>query len=514
MSPERRRGLWLGAGACVLAAAAVVMIDATRHHAAEPQGSSGPTPPAASSSAISVPRAPALPGTPGVIRGRVVHADGSPAPGAVVRAVPAETTTTAGDDGTFELPRGPGDLVLEASTDAEAGGPLPVHGDEAVIVLRDGVVTDVKVVDLITGAPIVGATVAVVVLTPVVPAGDPALIHKTGMDGRALFRAIPGDQGVITASANGYAPVRAMITPQLIKEHRRSVTMLLGAGTEIHGTVVDTNGKPVEGAQVFSSSSHGTDVIAGEELATATATDASGGFRLRAKTPSYIKATRDGYLPVASARIADGNGAVALVLGSGAQVSGHVVDASGSPVAGAHVLVTVPPKHAIVRSADTDATGAFTLPNLPPTIELTARTTSLASAPQPVDLGHGDRTVDLALARDGSVSGVVTDTSGQPVAGAIVYCLPVRTTTADAIVASQAESVQQLEVTDASGGFTFRGLAREVALPANGRNDVTGETRYRLQAERPHTGAHGPPVLSSPVFVALGDGARLAFATP
>jgi RNA polymerase sigma-70 factor (ECF subfamily) len=113
--------------------------------------------------------------------------------------------------------------------------------------------------------------------------------------------------------------------------------------------------------------------------------------------------------------------ALEIVLDEGQHVEGAVHDATGSPVAGAEVRLTV--AHSPVRGAvvaRSDAGGAFVLHGLPVGFELEASAGTRASAPATIrDLTDGERLV-LRLDRGGDQLQLHVVAAGQPVVGATV----------------------------------------------------------------------------------------------
>jgi hypothetical protein len=300
-----------------------------------------------------------------------------------------------------------------------------------------------------------------------------------------------------------------LIVPKLVHDHTRRVTIALGGGIAVTGRVVDDRGRAIAGAKVFASPSRGTDVVTTDELAPAVTSDASGAFQLRAKPPFYVKAVHADFLTALGAHIkpdASDTTDVVVAMAPGSRITGIVVDPTGAPVPHARIFATIPPKHSIVRTVESDGDGRFAMDHMPPIIELVARSDDRSSAP----VQARDGTATLTLARDGALSGTVVDAKGEPVPGAIVECIPVITDAADKIVASQAESLRNLVVADDAGRFSFRGLERALS-PADDPARA-GATRYHLQAELPPATQVGPPVRTGEVIVELGDGAHLAFA--
>jgi len=163
---------------------------------------------------------------------------------------------------------------------------------------------------------------------------------------------------------------------------------------------------------------HGwTDATGGADFAVAVAArhwPAGGQVQLIVQTP--LAPGRRFGAPTGSERAA-----LEIVLDEGQHVEGAVLDATGSPVAGAEVRLTV--AHGPVRGAvvaRSDAGGAFVLHGLPVGFELEASAGTRASAPATIrDLTDGERLV-LRLDRGGDQLQLHVVAAGQPVVGATV----------------------------------------------------------------------------------------------
>lgn len=223
--------------------------------------------------------------------------------------------------------------------------------------------------------------------------------------------------------------------------------------------------------------------------------------------------TFDGSLETLAALAATDGG---LSLGDAlpAKVSGHVADASGSPVAGAVVrLVATLPGQARFTSAPatTDATGRYTATCLhdaqhadggsvgesyqvlvvPPSgaalamVEAAAQVSAWAPGDAVTDFG----TTTLAAPTD--VTGVVTDPSGSPVPGAAVQATPAGENDlplASASTTTAADGTYHLPLTPGTYHFDFT-PPLALQAPSNGRGPLAisgSSAQLDLQFSAPH----------------------------
>jgi RNA polymerase sigma-70 factor, ECF subfamily len=275
------------------------------------------------------------------------------------------------------------------------------------------------------------------------------LVLLTAPDGRS-------DQAlVLTTDARGLAEAGGLATgpwnvrllrgaedTAKVREGRTAeLELAVRAGAAVTGTVRDTLGESVAGAEVWLSERYRNDI--GHVVARS---DERGEFRLRCVGPDHwIGARRRGFAPssLRAVRAAPGDElALELVLeGPGAELRGQVLDELGAPVAHAWLLVgaEVPPS---VRSGDgsfvpaappqrtrADAQGFFALEALPPGEQpLQARAPGFAPLATTVELhpvfpnGGARNELDVRLLRAARVRGRVLDSSGEPVAEAWVRC--------------------------------------------------------------------------------------------
>lgn len=213
---------------------------------------------------------------------------------------------------------------------------------------------------------------------------------------------------------------RAKPRPRASAPARPSASVRLAPGAELSGTVVDGEGRPVEGATVRCDA---------EE----TQTDASGRFRFDASLTASLTgceafATHDEHGRTEAVTL-DGPRTLAF-LGAGS-IEGSVSDEAGRPVVSYDLAVesfrpTVQHdrKPTSTTSVD-DERGVFTLPGLRPgTYVLVARAEGLPparSGPVRVEAGRATRGVRITLSQGARVEGRVTDvTTGAPIAGASI----------------------------------------------------------------------------------------------
>lgn len=154
-------------------------------------------------------------------------------------------------------------------------------------------------------------------------------------------------------------------------------------------------------------------------------------------------------------------------LSSGASISGRVTDGAGTPVQG--VCVAAPPAGGAGGSATTDASGTYTIANLPAgdykvqfacgpsgfVSEWWNDKPDMASA-DPISLTAGQQRtgIDAALASAGSISGTVTGPGGGGQASVCVKALRSTAQIADLFGNPVAQAM-----TSGSGGYTISGLA-------------------------------------------------------
>jgi protocatechuate 3,4-dioxygenase beta subunit len=186
----------------------------------------------------------------------------------------------------------------------------------------------------------------------------------------------------------------------------------------------------------------------------------AGGYQIAAWAKGYARATT--WLGIGGAGIEREE----LMLKPGTGVSGRVVDAAGTPVAGARVFYSgvsdwsqqADPRFDAVL---TDADGAFRIAALPPgTFRIVARHERFAPGQsEPITLdgtldGTSERTgVEIRLGAGAVLAGVVVDKAGQPVGWASVRV-------AEKIAGVRFDRVRQA-IADEAGRFELAALAQK-----------------------------------------------------
>jgi hypothetical protein len=266
---------------------------------------------------------------------------------------------------------------------------------------------------------------------------------------------------------------RFALSPSAVVGNHHRIRVQLEPGINLSGRVIDESGKPVEGAQVIASprpDAPTTDAVA---LVGPATTDHDGEFRYCVTTGQwFVNAMYEGYQPAVSQRLDVDAGArdisvPPLVLKRGGELSGIVVDKTGNPVSGAYVVASPGGESGVIKRVQADGRGEFHLVGLPSQkMRLTASSNEASSSPTDLDLTNETTKtgVLLTLTDDGSISGVVIDHDGAPIAGAQILCVGVLTGRDDRIVWSVSAPVPMVEVSDSKGVFNFRGLNRSIQI--------------------------------------------------
>ena len=360
----------------------------------------------------------------GTITGSVTDAeDGSPIVGVVVSDGTRMTTTDAAGKYTIaDVP--PGTYEVTASKEGYESSSLTVavlEGNSAVAnfslseIILPGSITG-SVTDAENGSPIAGATVT-----------DGTRTATTDSLGKYTIAAVPAGIYEVAASKEGYesSSLTVTVSERATAVANLSLNEIVIPGT-IAGTVTDAkDGAPIVGAVV-------------SDVTRMTTTDATGKYTIADVPPGtyQVTASKSGYhsssLTVTvlegTTNVADLSLSEIIVPGT---ITGMVSDAKdGSPIAGAVVTDGT-------RTTTTDATGKYTIANVPPgTYQVTASKSSYHSSSLIVTVLEETTTVaDFSLSEiivPSTISGMVSDAKdGSPIAGAAVSD-GTRTTTTDA----------------------------------------------------------------------------------
>ena len=395
--------------------------------------------------------------------GEVVADDGEPIAGAEITAsfVPdspasfrrgAEAHTSSGEEGRFRFSDLTPDipLRLEAVASGYAPASLDLEAIEARqtraglrLVLSRGVSLTGRVTG--GGEPLAGAELTAVRL----PQGSSPMVlfarrrqlreESETSDGQGAFeyRNLRAGTYQLTVSAAGFA---SLLVPgiEVAAGGADLGTLELEPGVEITGLVVDAEGSPIEGAEVWASG-QGSQLFdmtgrrGGEPQAV---TGADGSFTVRDRRSGErvdLRVTHSEHQQASAPGVVAPNPQpLRIVLQAGARLSGTVLDATGAPVAGATVAVMVEeadvePSGMGIRGFrfpvrnETDDTGRFELEQVPSgKLRLSAsaqgwRTAELSALEVPA--GGELEDLRLVLERGATVSGRVFDADGQPAAG-------------------------------------------------------------------------------------------------
>jgi len=399
------------------------------------------------------------------VRGRVVLRGGGPAPGVAVYLLPrvkldplalvlihlkhqqtrpvAQTET--GADGRFAIGIAEPDASYElriVSQDCPEVGlrPISVRSgdwyDAHDIGLEPGGVVQGRVIDEVSLLGIVGARVFLTVpglehqLLPA-PGRERGIVAVTDGNGAFRFTGAPRD-GLVTlgAEADAYAYGQADI--RIEADTPAEQTLELARGERIAGIAVDQHGQAVANATV------GAIALSAKLLQSCTTTTSDGRFELLMLRPGP-------YQLVASAENFEGSTAqpvvtndleVKLVLEQRARARLRVRSARGTPLRNYVValrrsradtqgtIVRVPQfRDVLVTPADHDGDYAI-IRNLPKgefVFQIAEPNHCLTQSPPfSIATGHEPPVVEVTLTIGASITGIVVDELGQPVAGAVV----------------------------------------------------------------------------------------------
>jgi protocatechuate 3,4-dioxygenase beta subunit len=386
------------------------------------------------------------------LEGLVLDAETTPVGGARVTLAGGRVVETEADgsfafdglaEGTYGLIAEHGDQYAEIQ-----GAQLDATSEPVTLTLARGATLVVHVTDP-HGQPISGATVELLPRTFV-----------TGGDGAARIRCVASDDEYVVVSAAGRAHVRERVPTSDDPAATIEWTVVLAAGAEVAGTVVDQDGKPVPDAYVEleqAPGKSGDTTFTDEAGAWHLADVGSGRYVVRASSKLHIAAgdvavEHDGAHPTTG---------VVVHVEAGGEITGLVVDTAGAPIAEARVTTGS-------GSETTDARGRFVVRGLgPDTYDVTASTPTAGAASQRVVLARGQHADVTIVLVPSSVAGVVVDNHGAPVEDAEVFAR------------SELPNGNAFERTDAYGRFDLGGLP---------------PGRYKLVAQRADSRVEGATV--------------------
>ena len=289
----------------------------------------------------------------------------------------------------------PADRVVTVPPDATGVDfafpqPFPISGT-----VRDG-----------SGQPMPGATVW----------GGVSSV-TTAADGTYTAMAGPGDH-YLSAGKDGYQSAPSVLVP--VPPATTGVDFVLRVKDQtIRGRVVDNQGRPLADASVSANN-----IVCGNWGSASTRVAADGAYTLTVPSGSYhVTASKNGYMPsppeLAKVPVTDAQAAAVTVDFTleplAYTIRGAVRDSLGRPVEDAQVYAGA---CGLSYSADTDATGAYTLAVSANTYRVYTAKTDYGDAPaQTVATPPNADHVDFVLPPTYTISGRVTDPRGRPLAG-------------------------------------------------------------------------------------------------
>ena len=343
---------------------------------------------------------------------------------------------------------------IMARKEGNSAGPvswrLTQTSEPVMLKLEPGGGLEVTVGALLDSSPIRGATVQLRTLMP--------LTAPTDARGVATLTGLGPGRYHVTAHAAGYAPAVQQVYVAPAPDVTR-LTLLLARGAPLSGKVVDEAGTPVKGARVEANMEAyhptGAAVTTGEAGTFTIPALAAGTYNLAVAHPEMAPVmsrpiTLDGLAP---------RSGVVITLKAGGEITGTVLLAGGGGAGGAVVHLAahkywlgrgVPRKQVVC-----DDGGKFhTRGLMRAELSLVAVHPLATSSEVRVDLVRARKAqLTITLDRDQSISGVVVDPSGQPVAQAQVTGESTRRKMSAVLYKAQARAF-----TDMGGQFELHGL--------------------------------------------------------
>lgn len=349
--------------------------------------------------------------------------DGRPAPWAMAGLV----SGVARADGRFELRLGPAAYALEAV--ARGYGPQRVEVtvaprgtgpvDLGDIVLESGLTIRGHVRDK-ARTPLPGVSVQAWPNPPQFSTRQP-VVSETEADGAFVLAGLSEGSWRVSARAPGFAEAS-----RLADTGADRVDFVLGPGGGLTGVAVDDADRPVDGGRVLAEPASrsglagpfGTGFARVESDGRFAVQDlAQGEYTLRVEAPELAPGTADVKV-VAGATTDVGR----IRLSRGGTVRGTVVDAAGSPVAGANVLVRSGNGRSIGNIPSTDAAGAFEARGVSAgEAEVVARHPRFATGRLAtiVDPAKGATEARIVLTEGGRIEGWARARDGSPLLGQV-----------------------------------------------------------------------------------------------
>jgi hypothetical protein len=345
-----------------------------------------------------------LSATVGTISGTVTNTSGAAISGATVAYSGGSTTT--GTNGSYTLanvPVGSVSVTVTATGYQSSTQSVPVTANTTTtqnFTLSTTVGTISGTVTNTSGAAISGATVSY--------SGGSTI---SASNGTYSLASVPTGTVSLTATATGYQSFTKSVTVTANTTTTQNFTLTATVGT-ISGTVTNSGGAAISGATVAYSggstatASNGSYTLSNVATGTVSVTASAGGYT--SSTQSVI---------VTANTTTTANFTLAAVITVGT-ISGTVTNSSGTAISGATVSYSG-------GTASTGSNGSYTLANVPAgTVSVTASATGYQSSTLSVNVTAGVTTTQnftlTATVTAGTISGTVTNSSGNAISGATV----------------------------------------------------------------------------------------------
>ncbi len=230
----------------------------------------------------------------------------------------------------------------------------------------------------------------------------------------------------------------------------------LTKGLEIEGVLVDEQGAPVAGQQLYAQLLNESGQVEQTQYGFPSAsTDSKGAFVLRGLVQGSYTIQRgwngsanDARVLLGGERVAAGTRGLRVTLGKGGAIAGVIVDEAGNAVSGEQMVVGARPEDGggTERWGQVQSGGSFRVEGLTTGVRYVLRTRGGGYAPgksDPVD--PGTEGVRIVVHEGLAASGVLVDTRGAGISGATVML-------------QGDDNVWAWAQTDESGAFTVKGL--------------------------------------------------------
>jgi protocatechuate 3,4-dioxygenase beta subunit len=422
-----------------------------------------------------------------IVRGTISDVLGGPIAGARITMKASgnrlvndgpELITNAGDDGTYQITLADGSYSAVASHDdyTKLSKPVRVAGKPQTVdfVLTPGGTIRGQVVARDDGKPVPGA----VVQASGGRGGKFRGTHASAVadaSGTFALKSLPSGAISVSASGRGYASASPTVVELGIGEQVDGIRVVVDRAFSISGVVVK-KGKPKEGIPGVRIAAFS--ISAGESGTAPEPSGPDGEFEIVGVRPaSYmIAALGEHVMPeigqsidVVDHDVHD----VTIEMAAGVTIAGRVDPPGVASVGIEPTMIGIANMFEAVKAmfvhADSDATGAFTLHNVPPgAFKLTASTGDGSKGSLPIVVGEVDQLgLVVTLDKRATLSGRVIDANGAPVGNVTVSARASSGDKAEMVMAEAMSSARGGggDKTDPDGSFRVVGVdAGKVAL--------------------------------------------------